>query len=86
MKHIGLGQVVFVFAHILKSRRSAVVPVRDNHLVLDDDGAVTAAETGGSAAYGSGDVEEVFGPVGTGVFVHDFLLVIDANGHSFICV
>ena len=52
--------------------RRAIVARADDDLVLDDDCAVTASQAGRAAADGLGDVEEVFRPVGTLLFlIHD---------------
>lgn len=37
MEHISLRLTLIVLALVLKSRRSAIVPVGDDHLVLDDE-------------------------------------------------
>lgn len=38
MEDIGLGDVILILADILKTARSTIVAVGDNHLVLDDEG------------------------------------------------
>ena len=39
MENVGLGEIVLIFAHVFESGRGAVVTVRNDHFVLDDQGA-----------------------------------------------
>lgn len=43
VKHVGLGLAHIVLADILEARRSAVIAVRDNHLILDKQRSHLAA-------------------------------------------
>lgn len=39
MENVGLGEIILIFAHVFESGRGAVVTVRNDHFVLDDQGA-----------------------------------------------
>ena len=43
VQHVGLCNVVVVFADILKAARRAVIAVADNHFVLNHQGSYLAA-------------------------------------------
>ena len=52
--------------------RRAIIACADDDLILDDDGAITAAQAGRTASHSSRDIQKIFRPVRTLLFlIHD---------------